>query len=184
MTRARSACPVVLAVPLLVAGSALAQPASPAAPGVPSLVLPPHGMNQPGACQLDLVDCPPCANCVPGSRFWGDVGYLLWWVKPGPLPVPLVTTGSDLDPLPSVIGQPGTAVLFGNRNLEYGTFSGLRLTAGMWLTPEANVGGRRARLLAGTASSRFHLRFLPDRNAHSLPTRGERPRRHGDGVPC
>jgi hypothetical protein len=69
--------------------------------------------------------------------------YLLWWVKNGPLPVPLVTTG-PFPPLPGVrpgvLGQPGTALVFGLTDLDYHTFSGLRVTAGSWLNSGQTVG--------------------------------------------
>jgi hypothetical protein len=46
-------------------------------------------------------------------RLWGDVDYLLWWIKHGPIP---------LD------------------HLNYGTFSGFRVTLGGWLNPEDTLG--------------------------------------------
>ena len=40
------------------------------------------------------VDGPAACPDSRGPRVWGDAAYLLWWVKDGPLGVPLVTTGS------------------------------------------------------------------------------------------
>jgi hypothetical protein len=71
---------------------------------------------------------------------WVDAEYLLWWVKQGPLPVPLVTTGSVAASSPGALGQQGTQILFGNSDLDYGTFSGGRLTVGVWLDPDATIG--------------------------------------------
>ena len=47
---------------------------------------------------------------------------LLWWFKDSPAPVPLVTDG--------IIGQPGTSVLLGGKDLDTGANPGFRLTAG------------------------------------------------------
>src|SRR4051812_32561347 len=69
--------------------------------------------------------CPGCA-----SPFWASAEYLLWWVKAGPLPLPLIATGSTADPLPGALGQPGTSLVFGNTHNDYHTFSGVRIGAG------------------------------------------------------
>lgn len=70
----------------------------------------------------------PDAACP--SRIWGNVDYLLWWYRSGPLTAPLVTSGSDLDQFPTVIGQPGTNVLFGGSDLTFGGVNGLRFSGG------------------------------------------------------
>src|SRR2546421_12448528 len=36
----------------------------------------------------------------PATRFYGSVDYLYWWVKPAPLPVPLVSSGRILSTHP------------------------------------------------------------------------------------
>jgi hypothetical protein len=69
---------------------------------------------------------------------WGSVDYLLWWVKSGPLPIPVATSG-DINNA-GVVGQPGTTVLFGGSNMNYGAQSGLRLTLGGWLSSDQVVG--------------------------------------------
>jgi hypothetical protein len=69
--------------------------------------------------------------------------YLLWWVKNGPLSVPLITTGPFPAPpgvSPGVLGQPGTALVYGLTGIDYHTFSGVRVTAGCWLDPDQTVG--------------------------------------------
>jgi hypothetical protein len=68
------------------------------------------------------------------------VAYLLWWVKDGPAPSPLVTTGNPTNPLAGVLGQPDTRVLFGGSGLDYGAFSGLRGTLGLWLDEDGRFG--------------------------------------------
>jgi hypothetical protein len=76
----------------------------------------------------------PAGCAEPGpechERVWLSADYLLWWVRNGPLPVPLVTTGSPLDAVPGALGQNNTVVLFGNRPLDFGAFSGVRVTGG------------------------------------------------------
>src|SRR5262249_58710352 len=75
-----------------------------------------------------------------GERVWGDISYLLWWIKDGPLGVPLVNTGNPSNPLAGVIGQPDTRTLFGGSGLDYGTFSGMSGTLGFWLDQSATLG--------------------------------------------
>ena len=80
-----------------------------------------HGQN-PGsdAPAPDVVAAPsPCA-----PRVWFEADYLLWWIRKSPVPTPLVTAGNVNDPLPGVLGQPSTVVLFGGKDIDYGTFSG------------------------------------------------------------
>src|SRR2546430_13181096 len=51
------------------------------------------------------------------TSLWASAEYLLWRIKDAPAPVPLVTTSP-----PSsfgVLGNPGTAVLFGGSEIEY-----------------------------------------------------------------
>ena len=79
------------------------------------------------------VDCGiPCTEC--GPRIWGSSEYLLWWVKSAPLPVPVATTGDPAQGfLAGAIGRPGTQVLLGNHDVDFGAFSGGRATLGGWL---------------------------------------------------
>ncbi len=65
-------------------------------------------------------------------RFWISGDFLLWFVKNGPLNVPLVTTGSTADANAGALGQPHTRVLFGDNTLDYGAIPGGRLEAGYW----------------------------------------------------
>ncbi|MFN4260806.1 MAG: BBP7 family outer membrane beta-barrel protein [Gemmataceae bacterium] len=94
---------------------------------------------------LDANNIPTCDNCIfcvrccpKPPRFWGGADYLLWWYKPGPVTLPLVTTGT-LDSF-GLLGRPGTEVLFGGSHLNYDTTSGFRATAGAWLDRCAKVG--------------------------------------------
>src|SRR4051812_1195516 len=90
---------------------------------------------QDAAPRVDFT-CPACDR----PHIWGDVDYLLWWVRPGSAP-PLVTTGPASDAFPGALDQPGTRVLFGGGNgLGYAPSSGVRLTLGTWLDPERRWG--------------------------------------------
>jgi hypothetical protein len=83
--------------------------------------------------------CDPTALGLQG-RFFGEADYLLWWTKGNKLP-PLVTTGSAADlRSTAALGQPGTLILFGNREYDDDVRSGGRFTAGYWLNPEQSVG--------------------------------------------
>jgi hypothetical protein len=85
-------------------------------------------------CELASVRERTCA----GPRFWGDVDYLLWWIRRAGAP-PLVTTGGPTDAFPGAIDQATTRVLFGN-HLSDGTFNGMRLSLGAWLDREQRIG--------------------------------------------
>lgn len=91
----------------------------------------------------------PGVICEP--RLWVSGEYLMWWVKSGPLPVPLVTSGSN--------------VLVGDNSINYGMFSGLRLTVGGWLDPGQNFG------LEGSGFGLFNNsnNFLGSSNAMGVP---------------
>lgn len=70
-----------------------------------------------------------------GLGFWqGDApkltvqaDYLLWWIKNGPNPQPLVTLGTEASE--GILGNVGTTVLYGGSGIHFGPFSGGRITA-------------------------------------------------------
>jgi hypothetical protein len=82
--------------------------------------------------------------------FWAQVDYILWRVKNGPLPVPIVTTGDPnvgFDPkfgntvnTAGALDQPGTAILFGRSSIHLPLASGVRLTAGGWISEDQRLG--------------------------------------------
>ncbi len=69
--------------------------------------------------------------CGPPSRVWAEADYLLWWIKSGPLPPPILTTG----PLTSggVPNTEGTSVLLGSNAINYEALNGGRFAVGSWL---------------------------------------------------
>lgn len=69
-----------------------------------------------------------------GFRFWARGEYLLWRVTGAPVAVPLVTTNNP--PAIGALNEPGTTVLFGagsGPDVNFGKFSGGRVTIGAWL---------------------------------------------------
>lgn len=67
------------------------------------------------ACETGCAAFDDCCGEQSPPRSWISAEYLLWWVKNAPLPVL-------------------------NSNLDYGTFSGARLTAGSWLDSDCTLG--------------------------------------------
>lgn len=65
-------------------------------------------------------------------RGWLSAEYLLWWVRDASLPIPLATSGSLLDDVPGALGQPGTRVLYGGADDDFGMFNGMRFSGGLW----------------------------------------------------
>ncbi len=74
-------------------------------------------------------------------RVWASAEYLLWWVKDGPLPYPLVTTGNPATGNPGAVTPEfgGVPILTG-RSVDYGALSGARVTAGGWLDSDGWLG--------------------------------------------
>ncbi len=94
---------------------------------------------------------------APPARFRVDAEYLLWWVKNGPVPAPLVTTGSLSDPRPGAVGMPGTAVLYGNSGIDYKAHSGGRLTGDWWLDDDQRIGVEGVGFITETHTTHFGL---------------------------
>ena len=67
----------------------------------------------------------------PPELWWVHGEYMLWWIKNGPLPQSLLTTGSPSGG--GVLGDPSTSILLGNSTIDYGKASGFRFGGGGWL---------------------------------------------------
>ncbi len=120
------------------AGLALAQPSPVVIPAAAPVL---NGTTNPGAA--GSFDCCGDEQQPAGCRFWASGEYLLWWVKSGPLTVPLITTGPFPPPpgvSPGVLGQPGTTLVHGLTDMDFHAFSGVRVTAGSWLDADRTVG--------------------------------------------
>lgn len=68
------------------------------------------------------------AEAAPDARGFVYADYLLWWIRRGPTPA-LLTTGTGTSQ--GVLGEAGTSVLFGENDLDFGAFSGVRAGAGV-----------------------------------------------------
>jgi hypothetical protein len=133
------------------------QTPTPAAPGAPpdaaSPAGPGQGMPQPPGpgCGPEGEPCPPPLPppCEPATGFWPeccpaghfnvDFDYLLWWMKQRNVP-PLVTIGNFSDPIPSALGQPHTALLFGNHAVDTDPSTGVRVRLAYYFDKEETCG--------------------------------------------
>ena len=101
----------------------------------------------------------PCATtdwaCGRPSCFWLSGEALLWWTKGSQFP-PLVTTGvPGATPLPGVLGQPGTTVLFGGSDVDKGVRVGGRFTGGFWLDNCQTIGVEASYFFLASRSAHF-----------------------------
>ncbi len=72
--------------------------------------------------------------------WWLSADYMYSWLKKGPMPQPLVVTGSVIDDFPGALDQPNTVILCGGKNIDYQPFSAVRVSLGLWGGPEHRVG--------------------------------------------
>ncbi|MBI3411808.1 MAG: BBP7 family outer membrane beta-barrel protein [Planctomycetes bacterium] len=81
-------------------------------------------------------------------RFWFRGEYLLWFTKDARFP-PLVTGGITTDPLPGVIGQSGTSVLYGGK-IDYQDRNGGRFALGYFFNNKNTLSLEGSYLFLGT----------------------------------
>jgi hypothetical protein len=80
---------------------------------------------------------------------------LLWWIRDSRFPA-LITTGTPgAAPLPGALGQPTTAVLFGDSDVDNRERSGGRFTAGLWLSDGQTFGLEGGYFFLASRSVRF-----------------------------
>lgn len=128
-------------------GGAMAQPAPTTLP--PGVVTPPPAATT----TQEIITAPaegwsaPLEGAANTPRIWVTPEYLLWWIRSGPVSTPLVTTTTNPAANNSAgvnaaagLGQAGTVILFGDKAIDYGSFSGGRLTVGGWLNEGATIG--------------------------------------------
>lgn len=70
-----------------------------------------------------------------GSLGYVEGSFLLLWASDANLNIPIATGGPSL----GVIGRPGTSILAGGRNVDYGTLPGFKIAVGRMM-PGSNVG--------------------------------------------
>lgn len=152
-----------LAALLACAGFAGAQP--PSLPvGDPDPATPLFG-GQPAATPFDATGAPACSADAPAcsvdapchTHVWASADYLLWWMKNGPLPAPLVTTNPNAFGSIGALNDPGTRVLFGgnSHDLDYNPFSGGRVTVGGCFNEQGTIGGELSGFLFATQDVGF-----------------------------
>jgi hypothetical protein len=83
--------------------------------------------------------CGSCAHCCHQMDLWGSAEFLLWWAKGGVTPA-LVTTSPPGTAQANAGVLPDAEVLFGRSYLGDQIQAGGRVTFGIWLDDEHNVG--------------------------------------------
>ncbi len=139
-TPAKAAASAPAAAPATLAQLAAGDRAAAAAPAA---------VAAPSACNVDW------NNCCESSRVYAGVDLLIWWLRSAHLP-PLVTTGDFADNPIGAFGQPGTRLLFGNDNVDAGTFTGARFTVGVQSRSNPNLSVETTWFFLGEEHSRFH----------------------------
>ena len=118
-------------------------------------LLPPVATPPVTVAQPVIADGTWSAGVSTAPRGWVAFDYLNWWISPGPIGVPLVTTGNPASPTGGAIGDPSTVVLFGNSNVNFGPLQGGRLSMGYWFDCEAKCGIEASAFLLATQRNTF-----------------------------
>jgi hypothetical protein len=97
--------------------------------------------NSSNAANAELPAVPTATASGSGRTVYGEVEYLLWWMKGMELPALATTSpnGTAQDQA-GVLGAPGTTNLFGGNSVNTSPRSGGRFVAGAWLDNEQNMG--------------------------------------------
>jgi hypothetical protein len=123
----------------LLSGASLALAQAPTPPGLPEA--PALETADPSPALPDDAYAPARGRSTDDESLWVRAEYLLWWFKNSPVPVPLITTTSSPDLMPTAaFGQFGTSVLLGNQDLNTGARHGGRISAGLWLDDRRTIG--------------------------------------------
>lgn len=98
----------------------------------------------------------------PPVYFWSSAEFLLWRIKDGPLPIPLVTTaplapGAVPPETLGGLGQANTTVLFGGTPIDYKNFLGGRFNLGWWMDPDRILGLECGYFFLGQQSFDFRI---------------------------
>jgi hypothetical protein len=73
------------------------------------------------------------------EKCWASFDYTMSFFRDMHSAGPLATVGSPLDPHPTVLGQPGTVVIFGDNNIGLGMYSGIKANAGLFLDADDHL---------------------------------------------
>lgn len=114
----------------------------------------PESSSNPTSAELPAV--PVTNGSGSGRTVYGEVEYLLWWMKGMELPALATTSpnGTAQDQA-GVLGAPGTANLFGGNSVNTSPRSGGRFVAGAWLDNAQNMGLEAEFLFLETKATRF-----------------------------
>lgn len=96
---------------------------------------------EPAPTEVVDVPAPPRAPALnfrrpTGECFWIDAGYVATIIRPMHMNGPLLTTASAAETNAGSLTQPTTLVLFGDRSVDFGLFSGMRAELGLFLDSE------------------------------------------------
>jgi hypothetical protein len=114
--------------------------------------MPPTAATQPSTAPAQVLGNPMYDGHGEGEAYcehiWAFGEYLLWAYKPGPNPVPLITSGpivaGNIAP-----GSPGVITHFGASNLDFGGVSGARFGFGFWFPRIDTIGFEASALVLG-----------------------------------
>lgn len=106
---------------------------------------------------------------APNETIWIAADYLGSFARPMRVAGPLLTTGSINDAHPGAIGQPSTAVLFGNRDIDFNLMSGASLNAGVFLDTQNRFSLEWRGFLSAQSRNTFSIES--DANGNPLLTR-------------
>src|SRR5262249_51157413 len=100
-------------------------------PESPYAGYPPPALCRPAAAP-SCDAAPACPDCEFDYYTWASVEDLYWKIKNPNIPFPLATTGAPSLAAPGLVGRPDTIVLIGNRDVDFGTASGVRVGVGLY----------------------------------------------------
>jgi len=166
---------------------AVAPAMNPARPNWGTWPAPSAQISDPGVVQANHAtpsDCPACGDtcgptcavdCCPPAlppecpetyciHSWFSIEHLRWAIKDGPLPAPLVTSTTTLGSVaPAVLGDAGTIVLYGSKDIDYDTAHGMKLACGVY-DPSLNLGLEGAVFVLEDVPARFEDRVQANEN--------------------
>src|SRR5262249_23454370 len=97
------------------------------------------------------------------------IDYTMTWLRPQRVAAPLATIGAPADPNPGALGQEGTVVIFGDRNIDFGMLSGVKGEVGLFIDCEDHWSLEAAGMYA--FPTHVHFRQQSDANGSPIITR-------------